>query len=297
MKDCIPQAVSLDIMPRYKSLYEASPVHASDTSFANIWGWTEYFGLEVYFCEHLAWVRQTRQTEQPVWWAAVGPWRGIDWTLPGPLDQGGEFCRVPEDLALTWKEALGDRVELTEARGQWEYLYRAQSLAELKGNKLHKKRNHVNAFFKSYPAVYEPITADCLEDVLEMQQEWYEWNEFKNSPSLVAENHAIRRVLECWDQISGLRGGALHLEGQIIAYTVGEVLGNDTLVVHFEKARPEFRGVYQAINQQFAEAEAGSVIWINREQDLDEPGLRQAKESYYPEDFIKKYAVKIRAKE
>jgi hypothetical protein len=61
-----------------------------------------------------------------------------------------------------------------------------------------------------------------------------------------------------------------------------------------DMGRSDFRGVYQAINQRFAEAEQEKAKLINREQDLDEPGLRQAKESYNPVGFIKKYRVTVR---
>jgi len=36
-----------------------------------------------------------------------------------------------------------------------------------------------------------------------------------------------------------------------------------------------------------------SFRYINREQDLDDLGLRQAKESYNPVGFLKKFAVDV----
>lgn len=305
MTDTGKYPITLEHMDAYCALYAASPVHAADVAFINVWGWAEHYGLEVDFDGALAWIRQNTLSESeaeilgpnaqqlPVYWSAVGPWHEADWKAPSPLDAGGLFTRVPEALALAWKEALGDRVELTEARGQWEYLYEAQALATLKGNKLHKKRNHVNSFFKSYEAEYHEISLDCVEDVLQMQQDWCQWRECMKSSSLVAENGVIRRVLSAWDELPGLMGGVLRVDKHIVAYTVAERLDDDTMVIHFEKACPEFRGAYQAINQRFAAAQADTVRHINREQDLDEPGLRQAKESYYPFDYVKKYQVTV----
>lgn len=297
-----PCPIALEHMDQYRALYDASPVHAADTGFVNLWGWAEYFGLDLVFDGTLVWVRQTKQPERqyaapdtPLWWSAVGPWHEVDWHAPSLLDQGGVFTRVPEALALAWKEALGDRVELAEARGQWEYLYEAEALATLAGNKYHKKKNHVNSFFKNYSAVFRGVTMDCVEDVLFMQKEWCRWRECMDSPSLVAENSVIRRVLESWDVLPGLRGGTLYVDNKMVAYTIGEMLDADTMVIHFEKAKPEFRGVYQAINQKFA-ASQRNIKFLNREQDMDEPGLRKAKESYHPCGFVKKYEVTVRAK-
>jgi len=287
------EPLTLRLLSRFQELYNAGPVHAADCSFVNLWGWAEHYGLELCFENDLCWIRQNKP--EPAWWSAVGRWQGTDWTCSSILQQGGTFSRVPEALALAWKEALGARVELAEARGQWEYLYSAGDLAALKGNKFHKKRNHVNGFFRRYPAaLYRNITPDCMEEVLQMQKEWCRWHECVDSPALLAENQVIRRVLESWDEFPGLRGGVLYLEDAMIAYTVGQTLDSDTVVVHFEKGHPDLGGVYQAINQRFAEVEQERVRFINREQDLDEPGLRQAKESYNPVGFLKKYVVTVR---
>lgn len=283
--------VSLDRMAEYLELFARTPQHASDFSFTNVWGWAEYYGLEWTFAHGLCWLRQTRP--EPVWWAPVGPWLDADWSRCALLGAGARFIRVPESLAMHWQRTLGDRVALAEARGQWDYLYAAQDLAELKGNKFHKKKNHVNGFLKAYPHEYHPMTPDCIEAVLDMQEEWCKWRECDESHALVAENTAVRRVLEHWDRIPGLSGGALYVEGKMIAYTVGERLDDETLVVHFEKAKPEYRGVYQAINNLYAREHAMSFRYINREQDLDDLGLRQAKESYNPVGFLKKFAVDV----
>ncbi len=286
--------ISLERMTEYMERVARCPVATSDYSFTNLWGWAEEYGLEWAWTPTQVWVRQTRP--EVIYWAPLGAWQEEDWSNCPILAQGGVFHRVPQMLAELWEQQMGARVTLEEARGQWDYLYSAEDLASLGGNRFHKKKNHVNQFKKQYAYEYHPLTPDCVEQVMTMQEEWCQWRECEESEALLAENEAIIRVLEEWDVIPGLVGGALYVDGEMVAYTVGERLSTDTLVVHFEKGRNGYRGVYQAINNLFASAEGGDYTYINREQDLDDEGLRKAKMSYNPVDFMKKYTVAVKAR-
>jgi hypothetical protein len=70
-----------------------------------------------------------------------------------------------------------------------------------------------------------------------------------------------------------------------------ELPDHKTFVVHFEKADTSYNGLYQFVNQEFAAALPANIEIINREQDLGEPGLRQAKLSYHPSGFVRKFTV------
>ncbi|MFZ0484981.1 MAG: phosphatidylglycerol lysyltransferase domain-containing protein, partial [Desulfobacterales bacterium] len=72
---------------------------------------------------------------------------------------------------------------------------------------------------------------------------------------------------------------------------IAEQLSQDTIVIHFEKGNPDYKGAYQAINQMFLEHNGEQFDFVNREQDLGDEGLRKAKLSYHPVDFVKKYRV------
>ncbi|MBQ4334030.1 MAG: DUF2156 domain-containing protein, partial [Myxococcaceae bacterium] len=87
------------------------------------------------------------------------------------------------------------------------------------------------------------------------------------------------RHFEALDQ----RGIALLIDGELAAFAIFEVVGGQMAIIHFERALRRFKGLYQVVNQQTALAvEALGVPLINREEDLGEPGLRQAKLSYQP---------------
>jgi hypothetical protein len=77
------------------------------------------------------------------------------------------------------------------------------------------------------------------------------------------------------------------------AFTCGELLNAATAVIHLEKANPEIGGLYAAINQQFCQQAWAGVDFINREQDLGEPGLRKAKLSYHPQRLVEKFRVRL----
>jgi Uncharacterized conserved protein len=135
---------------------------------------------------------------------------------------------------------------------------------------------------------------DMVEDVLAVQDDWCQWHECEESPSLRAENEAINRVLSHWNCFMGLSGGSLYVDGKMVAFSVGENLDGESLGVHYEKGLNGFKGVYQTINCLFSRNAGDGFTYINRAQDLDEEGLRQAKMTYLPADFLRKFKVRIR---
>ena len=285
-------SVSLAERDRYLALWRATPQHSMDYTFANIWGWQRPYSLRWHFDEGLCWLRQ--QNDTPCLWAPVGDWSAANFAGHPLLREGATMIRVPETLMQILIDALPGRAVAEECRNHWEYLYNTQDLATLPGNRYHKKKNHMNGFRKAYGEPdYRPIDANVMEDVLALEDEWCQWHECSGSPALQAENEAINSVLSHWDAIPGLVGGSLYVGEVLVAFSVGEALNENTLGVHYEKARNGYRGVYQAMNMQFALKAASGYTYINRAQDLGEDGLRQAKSSYLPVDFLRKYTVRI----
>ena len=87
----------------------------------------------------------------------------------------------------------------------------------------------------------------------------------------------------------GLTGGAIRVGGQIVAFSLGELLNNETVLVHFEKADTDFNGIYQVINNEFLKNEWADTVYVNREEDMGVEGLRKAKLSYCPEFLLECY--------
>jgi hypothetical protein len=110
---------------------------------------------------------------------------------------------------------------------------------------------------------------------------------------LAHEFHAIKEALEHFENLR-VSGGAILIDGALQAFTLGEPLNSETVVIHIEKANPAFDGLYTMINQLFLENHWSQFEYVNREQDLGEEGLRKAKESYFPHHRVNKYTLTLR---
>jgi len=287
------EPVTLDKQTAYLDILAQCPQKTSDYSFVNLWGWAREYALSWPWDDSLAGTRQT--DPESFYWAPVGLWAEVDWNtrFSTHVSESLQFNRIPSQLMECWKSEIPDRIQIRESRGHWDYLYDCTELVELKGNRFHKKKNLVNQFLRKYEFTYDSLTADRIDLALTLQTDWCTWRDCESFDTLAAENRSIQRVLENWTELESLLGGLLLVEGEIAAYTVAERLSEDMVVIHFEKANPGFIGAYQAINQMFlAHLDKGFSL-ANREQDLDDEGLRKAKLSYHPIDFLKKYQIII----
>jgi hypothetical protein len=281
--------LALSLREEYSNYFFAAEERASDYSFINIWGWNDERKYETALLENLYWIRLTRN-EPFEMWAPVGDWR-VDWKniLKKLFPEGAVFSRVPEKLTGILQEKLGFGVEIKVQRTEWEYLYSAKELIELTGNRFHSKKNLLNKFL-TYGSVYEEITLENIAEIMLFQSEWCKQKNCEEYKGLMAENIAIKRVLSDWENLPGIIGGAVRINGKIIAYTIAEDLGDGTVIIHFEKGLDSYKGVYQGINQIFLK-NSSKFNLVNREQDMGLPGLQQAKRTYNPVDYIRKYIV------
>ena len=177
-------------------------------------------------------------------------------------------------------------------RDHFDYVYRTNDLIGLAGGKYHAQRNHINSLARSYRYRYEPLREEYLSACLYLCARWCQIKKCDEDMSLLGEWEAIGAVLADY-QALGLQGGVILIDDRVQAFSCGELLNKDTAVIHLEKADPELRGLYAVINQQFASEAWAGVAFINREQDLGEPGLRKAKLSYHPHRLVEKFRIRL----
>lgn len=179
------------------------------------------------------------------------------------------------------------------SRDSADYVYAIDDLADLKGRKFQKKRNHVNKFRAQHPD-YEVLEINVcnLPVVQHMINEWY-WVRMKEDPEgdYLLENIALARACQNYVGL-GMDGIALVDGGKVLAMTMGSRMGKDTFDIHFEKALENVEGAYATVNCEFARflrLKYPDVAYLDREDDMGLEGLRKAKLSYNPHHLIDKY--------
>ncbi len=179
-------------------------------------------------------------------------------------------------------------VGIAEDRDNFDYLYLRKELAELPGNRFHRKKNRINYFASRHAYEIEVFGEGRLDGCLELLEEWRRVHGDMTSRSLILEAEATSEALNM-AALLGLEGVVALVEGKVKAFSLGERLNGETSVCHFEKADPFLDGLYQLIGREFSKLLFTDSSHVNREQDLGEPNLRETKLSYHPVELIKKF--------
>lgn len=181
---------------------------------------------------------------------------------------------------------------ITEDVNYFDYVYRVDELTTLSGKKFHSKKNHVNRFKNMYSWEYQSLHAENAEECIELFERWYQ-DKTGDIPGLDEEKEAVFELFSHWNDLD-VRGGCLRVDGKMVAFSVGEPLCCKTAVIHLEHADTSYQGAFAAMNQQFLEHEWSDFEFVNREEDMGIPGMRQAKLSYRPVSMVKKYVATLR---
>ena len=215
--------------------------------------------------------------------------------------QRGIPCRI-SDLRPEDKEALEaafpGRFRFHCDRGNFDYVYDINDLADLKGRKYQSKRTRLNRFVEEHPeATVRPLGPGNLEECMAFLNDWYAQRlEAEPHADLHSEKVALCRAMKDYGAL-GMEGLALYADGKMIAMTMGSFLDETTVDVHFEKADPGYPAGYAAINRAFARyirEKYPAVRFLNREEDVGSEGLRTAKLSYGPHHLIEKCWAHLR---
>ncbi|MGC1403032.1 MAG: phosphatidylglycerol lysyltransferase domain-containing protein [Thermodesulfobacteriota bacterium] len=269
------------------------PPEISEMTFTNLFIWRHYYQFQVSFHRGFLTFMAHPPETSPFLLPPLGKGDLASWALDC-LDflkaQGfpPRLSRLPESALKVFSPL--PNLKIIFDRNNSDYVYRTQNLIRLSGNKYHTLKNHINRLNKKYAWEYLPLTPELIVECLDLQEEWCRLKQCVESPSLLSEEQAIIEALTHIDLLN-YKGGVIRIQGKVEAFTLGELLNPETVVIHIEKGNPELSGLYPLIQQQFLDQEWGMIPYVNREQDLGIQGLRKAKSSYHPEFMINKYIV------
>lgn len=279
---------------QYNSLLFACPERGCEYSFANLclWGhqkvvfsqgcaliFSHYYGKSVY--------------PYPV---GTGDKKAAIEAVLQDAEDRGIPCRITGITAADRDELeqlFPGKFLICPNRDTFDYVYDINDLANLRGRKFQGKRNHFNRFCTDHPDHQVlPLTCDLLPRVKEFVDNWFSRRR-KSDPQgdYLLENLAMTRAFNHWQELD-MEGIVLMDHDEILAITMGSRLSPDTFDIHFEKARDDVSGAYNAVNCHFARylrLKYPEINYLNREDDMGLEGLRSAKLSYRPHHMVEKY--------
>lgn len=283
-----------EIISRYFTLYTS---RSCERTFANVYLWSRQYPVKWAVVENTL-VFKSEDEEHLAFAYPVGDpgdvRRAIEWLTEYFKDRCMPFRMynlTPDNFAQL-EEWYPGRFQIEYDRDSADYVYESEKLATLSGKKLHSKRNHINKFKALYGGrwSYEAITAGNVEECFQMALKWRDQNGCEDDPDKRGEICVTMNALRLFEELE-LTGGILKIDGEVVAFTIGEPICPDTFVVHIEKAFADVEGAYPMINQQFVEHECKDYLYVNREEDTGAEGLRKAKLSYRPVFMVEKGGV------
>lgn len=291
------EPLTIDAKERFDSYVRGRGYMQSEASFANLFIWRNAWEIRIAEQDGALFVAFNSDTYRPFLIPpflmdserSVEPY--MEMIEEYMYHDYGEFyvkCAVP-DMVDKIKHDCGRRYRFRFDEANCDYVYKTSDLEQLAGKRYHGKRNHINAFLRSnYPAVadYAPKYRDAC---LELQEAWAKMRG-GDGLEMREEYDSIRDALDYFDRLD-LKGLVVLLDGRVSAFTLGEYLNEETALIHVEKAKPEINGLFTYINQQFVRRDWSHTKFINREEDMGIPGIRQAKRSYCPAFMVDKFDV------
>ena len=285
--------LQLSDLPRIRPLFHELGSRTCDFSAGGMFMWRDFFHMEFAF-EDGAFFSRLRGDGQEHYYSLplssdIGA--SIRKLVAGNAGSSTKFCTIPEMYVPLFSEA-GHVRSVIEQPDFFDYIYAADELITLKGKKYSGTRNQISQFIRNVDAwEFREIRKEDIGPVCDFFNRTY----LPGSGTGAYEREENAKVLEVLENMDayGMTGGVLFADHAIAGFSLNEVIG-DTLYTHIEKAARQFKGVYQMLMNQNAAAFAGDgILYINREEDMGDPGLRKSKLSYHPIEQLKKYIIEV----
>ena len=175
---------------------------------------------------------------------------------------------------------------------RYDYICLRENIINLPGHALRPKRQHLYQFPRFYPDhEYRPLEPSLFPECMQLLQRWSDNAEaighLQGADSKVMERESISQVFDNWERFGAI-GGALFVDGKMVAFTYGAPINVNTFDLCVEKGDINYKGVYTVVRHNFMQQIPEQYTYINLEEDLGLPGLRRAKSSYHPAYQIQK---------
>lgn len=284
-------ALDLDSKGTFDEFLSPFPFIASTYSFTNLYIWRIAQKIKYHSTGKSLYIMKEKEKPYfiaPLYKDAKDARETYDTLLKYMEDNGMDKTLKDVDKSqLKTLLDLGYAIEYESDRDNAEYIYTVERMSTFSGKALHSKKNHFNNFirYNDYTIKHiEESKAECLE----LAEKWYEASE--KTPALTHELQGIKALLEHQDFFN-IVGISVFVDGVCQGFSLLEILNDQVILNHIEKAERSISGLYAFLAKTSMEYFGAGVSYTNREQDMGIPGLRKSKESYVPEFLEEKFIV------
>ena len=294
--------IQLTDAPLLEPIFYALPYRLCDHCFSTLFIWQYKYAIRIAIQDGLVYLAYGYETDQMSYMAPFYPDERFTAAIHA-IAIDAKHRQIPLRLSVI-NDPIRTHIEtcmpdifcFMPDRDNSDYLYLQESLASLKGKKLHSKRNFINRFTTEFQNRYqfEPISDANSLDILEFNSVWCQTSKSEHSTCVVNEEScALAAALANRERLK-LAGLCLRLDGKVIACALGTKLCQDTFLQQIEKADASIPGAYPMITRAFALSCAQNFLYVNREEDLGIDGLRKAKLSFAPEYINLRYIATLK---
>lgn len=277
-----------DLISHHLNLF---PRKICELALANFFIWKAFDRSSFTFINQNLCILINSPVEPPYFLEPLGQSKLVE-TVDICLKHAGKISRASESFVSLLPQ---NQYQIACQRSQYDYVYLTQDLAELKGRKFDGKRNHIKRFKRHFPDYqFIPIGPGYKTEALELFEKWFaKREESRYFPKLAhtAQKNALARAFANFEKLR-LIGSALIADDKLKGFTLGSRLNPETASVHFLYADPQSPGSSQMLLWEACDKTYSKSKYLNLEQDLGIPGLRQAKLSYHPLKLEEKYEIK-----
>lgn len=293
--------VTRDALSFLREYMDKQPYRVCDYTVGCIYMWRKLFKTEYCIIANMLCFRIMGMNGKKLYVFPVGDgdvFAAVE-ALFADCQESGEtliFVDIPEAAKDLLVSHYGDRCTVKEWRDSADYLYTYETFLSFPGRHLSGKRNHLKRFYAAHPnCAFRPLESADIPKATAFIRQFLKAHAVAGEVGVIEAEEGLRSIhlLEHCVEL-GITAGCLWDNGEILAVTAGEIVG-DTLFVHVEKADTRFDGVYQAVSKAFATyMQTKDTVYINREDDAGDEGLRRSKLSYRPCQLLSKYSVTLR---
>ena len=190
-----------------------------------------------------------------------------------------------------------DTFIITTDEDSYDYILSVDRLEKYEGSKFTSKRNYMKRFKGTYLSETRLINPGDHKISKGIKDLFSLWHLHKGLGDSYAEHEelSLLRFLKLNDYSKFISVG-LFVNKVLVAFWILEQLDEEYSLSHYEKANVlEYVGIYPYLANETAKILSQRKIkYINFEQDLGIPGLRESKRSYSPSAYLKQYTLAYR---